>query len=103
MAPLSLLPTVVSADETAEGGAWPSGGGPGPDYVEYVFVFSVVQLFVPIPVVGGGALAALLLGLRVRRQLGSWMSVSCHCCFCQVEVSATGRSLVQRSPTDCVV
>ena len=23
--------------------------------------------------------------------------------YCQVEVSATGRSLVQRSPTDCVV
>jgi hypothetical protein len=24
-------------------------------------------------------------------------------CVCQVEVSATGRSLVQRSPTDCDV
>ena len=24
-------------------------------------------------------------------------------CVCQVEVSATGRSLVQRSPTDCFV
>jgi hypothetical protein len=24
-------------------------------------------------------------------------------CVCQVEVSATGRSLVQRSPTDCGV
>jgi hypothetical protein len=24
-------------------------------------------------------------------------------CVCQVEVSATGWSLVQRSPTDCVV
>jgi hypothetical protein len=34
-----------------------------------------------------------LLGLR-----GSRMSVCC-----QVEVSATGRSLVQRSPTDCGV
>jgi hypothetical protein len=27
------------------------------------------------------------------------MFVRCECC--QVEVSATGRSLVQRSPTDC--
>ena len=31
--------------------------------------------------------------------LGSWMFVVC----CQVEVSATGRSLVQRSPTACGV
>jgi hypothetical protein len=29
------------------------------------------------------------------------MSVSCECC--QVEVTATGWSLVQRSPTECVV
>jgi hypothetical protein len=29
--------------------------------------------------------------------------VSCECLCCQVEVSATGRSLVQRSPTDCRV
>ena len=30
------------------------------------------------------------------------MDVCCKCCvFFQVEVSATGRSLVQRSPTDC--
>jgi hypothetical protein len=31
------------------------------------------------------------------------MFVSCECLCCQVEVSATGRSLVQRSPTDCCV
>jgi hypothetical protein len=31
------------------------------------------------------------------------MFVSCECLCCQVEVSATGRSLVQRSPTDCGV
>jgi hypothetical protein len=32
------------------------------------------------------------------------MFVCYECCVCcQVEVSATGRSLVQRSPTDCVV
>ena len=40
-----------------------------------------------------------LLGLRVRIPPGAWMLVVC----CQVEVSATGRSLVQRSPTDCDV
>jgi hypothetical protein len=32
---------------------------------------------------------------------GAWMVVRCVCC--QVEVSATGRSLVQRRPTDCAV
>jgi hypothetical protein len=31
------------------------------------------------------------------------MFVSCERVCCQVEVSATGRSLVQRSPTDCGV
>jgi len=31
--------------------------------------------------------------------VGAWMSVSCILC-CQVEVSAAGQSLVQRSPTD---
>jgi hypothetical protein len=31
------------------------------------------------------------------------MSVSCECCVCHAEVSATGRSLVQRSPTECDV
>jgi hypothetical protein len=31
------------------------------------------------------------------------MFVSCECLCCQVEVFATGRSLVQRSPTDCGV
>jgi hypothetical protein len=31
------------------------------------------------------------------------MFVSCECLCCQVEVSATSRSLVQRSPTDCGV
>ena len=33
---------------------------------------------------------------------GGVISISCECCLCQVEVSATGRSLVQRSPTECV-
>jgi hypothetical protein len=33
----------------------------------------------------------------------AWFFVSCECLCCQVEVSATGRSLVQMSPTDCGV
>jgi hypothetical protein len=41
-----------------------------------------------------------LQGLRVRIPPGAWMVVRCVCC--QVEVSATGWSLVQRSPTDLV-
>ena len=38
---------------------------------------------------------------KYRRKHGSVSLVIVE--FCQVEVSATGRSLVQRSPTDCVV
>jgi hypothetical protein len=49
-----------------------------------------------------GSAAARLLGLRVRIPRRAWMFVCCECCVCcQVEDSATGRSLVQRSPTDC--
>ena len=56
----------------------------------------------PIPV-AAWVCSALFVGLRVRIPPGGWMSVSCECCVCcQVEVSATGRSLVQRSPTECV-
>jgi hypothetical protein len=48
--------------------------------------------------------AARLVGLRVRIPPGTWMmsvsSVNVVCC--EVEVSATGRSLVQRSPIVCV-
>ena len=45
-----------------------------------------------------------LLGLRVRIPRELWMSASCECrVCCQVEVTATGRSLVQRSPTDSCV
>ena len=40
----------------------------------------------------------------LRIPLGARMYVSCECCvFCQVEASASGRSLVQRSPTKCGV
>jgi hypothetical protein len=52
-----------------------------------------------------GSAAARLLGLRFRVPPGARTSVSCKCCvvFCQVEVSASGSSLVQRSPTECGV
>jgi hypothetical protein len=45
--------------------------------------------------------AAALLGLRVRILPGSCLSLLNIVC-CQVEVSATDRSLVQGSPTKCV-
>jgi hypothetical protein len=47
-----------------------------------------------------GSTAARLLGLWVRMPPRSWI-VSVVCC--QVEVSASGWSLVQSSPTDCGV
>ena len=46
-----------------------------------------------------GSAADRLPELRVRIPPGAWIFVVC----CQVEVSATGRSLVQKSPTDFVV
>jgi hypothetical protein len=45
--------------------------------------------------------AARLLRLWLRIPPGAWMFVCCACCVCQVEVSATSWSLVQRSPTEC--
>ena len=46
--------------------------------------------------------AARLLRLWFRMPLGAWTLVCCECCVrCQLEVSATSWSLVQRSPTDC--
>jgi hypothetical protein len=47
--------------------------------------------------------AERLLGPRLRIPPGAWMFVFCARLWCQVEVSATGRSLVQRSPTECGV
>jgi hypothetical protein len=44
--------------------------------------------------------AACLLGMWVRIPLGAWMSLISVVC-CRVEVSATGRSVLQRSPTEC--
>jgi hypothetical protein len=48
-----------------------------------------------------GSAAARVLGLGVRITPGAWMSALVSVVCCQVGVSATGRSLVQRSRTDC--
>jgi len=48
----------------------------------------------------GGSTFARLLRLRVRIPPGSWISVYVSDVCCQVEVSASSRSLVQRSPND---
>ena len=48
-----------------------------------------------------GPAADLSLGFRFRIPPRAWMSVVSVVC-CQVEVSATGRSLVQRNRTECV-
>jgi hypothetical protein len=46
---------------------------------------------------------ACLLGLPIRILPEAWMSVSWECCVCwQVEVSAKGRLLVQKSPIEWV-
>ena len=49
-----------------------------------------------------GSAASRLLRSWVQIPPGAWMSVMSVVC-CQVEVSATSWSLVQRSPADCVV
>ena len=53
---------------------------------------------------GRGCGAAGLLGMRVPSSPGARVSVVVFCEFvcCQVEVSATDRSLAQRSPTECL-
>jgi hypothetical protein len=49
-----------------------------------------------------GSAAAYLLLLRVRIPSGDWISVSRKCYVVSGrEVSATGRSLIKRSPTEC--
>jgi hypothetical protein len=48
------------------------------------------------------AAATRLLGLRVRIPPAAWRSVVSVVC-CELEVSASGRSIVQRSRTDCGV
>ena len=59
------------------------------------------QLLLRAILVEGESAAARLLGLGVRIPQRARMSVCCECC--EVEVCATGRSLVQRSPTECDV
>jgi hypothetical protein len=55
--------------------------------ITYIFVILVEPI----------QLAAILLGLRVRISPSALMFVSCMCCIlCQVDPSATGRSLVFR-------
>jgi hypothetical protein len=49
-----------------------------------------------------GSTSARLLGLWVRIPPRAWMSLVSVVC-CQVEVSATSWSLVQRSPIECGV
>jgi len=46
-----------------------------------------------------GTAAARFTGLRVWIPLGAWMCVSCKCCVL-LETSASGWSLVYRSPTE---
>jgi len=48
-----------------------------------------------------GYAVARLLGLRVQIPKGAWLSPFCECCVLS-DISATGLSLVQSSPTDCV-
>ena len=49
-------------------------------------------------------MAAHFLLLRVRIPPGEWITVYCKCCVVSGrKVSATGRSLVKRSPTECGV
>ena len=49
-----------------------------------------------------GSAASPLLGLRVRIPRGHGCLPLVNFVYCQVEVYATGRSLFQRSPTECV-
>jgi hypothetical protein len=47
-----------------------------------------------------------LLGLRVRIPLGAWVFVCCVyilCCLLSVEAFTTSRSVIQRSPTLCLI
>jgi hypothetical protein len=62
-----------------------------------------MQYIPPIPVAARRSAAERLLGSWVQIPPGVWMFDCCECLCCHVEVSATGRSLVQRCPTDCGV
>jgi hypothetical protein len=65
-------------------------------------VFNIILFTVPIPVAARSkawVCGRSLAGIAVRIPPGAVISVSFECC--QVEVSASGWSLVQRSPTEC--
>ena len=49
-----------------------------------------------------GSAAACLLEFWYQIYLGVWVSVSCECCVLSIEVSASGWSLIQGSPSECV-
>jgi len=61
--------------------------------------FCTLKISSPRVPVAAGSRTIHLLRMWVRIPPGAWMFVCCECC--QVEVSATSWSLVQRSPTDC--
>jgi hypothetical protein len=70
-------------------------------------LFSFVDVFYFLNILfadhrGRECVAACLLGLRVRIPPEAGMSLVIVVC-CQITVSATRRSLVQRSPTECSV
>jgi hypothetical protein len=72
-------------------------------FTRHTFLLRTVGQKVPTSVAARST-AAWLLGSRVRIPLRAWMfvsRVSMLCCPVQVEASATGWSLVQRSPTVC--
>ena len=71
--------------------------------VRFSFISSVSSRSHWPRVLRRGSAAARLLGLRFRIPTGAWIFSVLNVACCQVEVSATGRSLVQRSPTDCGV
>ena len=63
---------------------------------------SWVPLFIFVSAVTGLSLRDLRRGSAAARLLGLWIRiVSCACCH--VEVSGSGWSLIERSPTECGV
>jgi len=69
-----------------------------------IIILSHSDHYLPFIIVGNATRSATarMLGLRVRVPLGASISLLNVVCS-QEEVSATGRSLVQRSPTECGV
>jgi hypothetical protein len=73
-------------------------------YIKQI-TFRLLKVKMPITVAAGlryGSAAARFLGLRVQIPPEALMSLVSIVC-CQVEISATGRSLDQKSSTDCGV